>query len=145
MTGFGNAPIKAEGEPMFTPEQIAAAEKLAAFSHGGKKFKENAYNDLLDFLEEGEAVEAIVFGDWGWGGYEEPKNNIKKGVLLTLEEAKPMMKNWTFYGGYGAPECPATNIWTNKRVIWVTQYDGSTTLDSALRNPANCMPEMPGG
>jgi len=33
----------------------------------------NAYDDLIDELQEGEQVEAIVFGDWGWDGFDEPK------------------------------------------------------------------------
>jgi len=108
----------------------------------------NAYKDLIDYLEDGEVVEALVFGEYGWSGYSEdtifvPKD--KQGVLLTLEEAEPMMHGWTYDGGYGAPQCYATYIWTNKRVIWVTQYDGSTGLDSMPRNPLACKPDMPGG
>ena len=108
----------------------------------------NAYEDLLEHLHEGETIEAIVFGEWGWGSYGEesvvvPKD--KQGVLLTPEEAKPMMAGWSFNGGYGSPECYAVNVWTNKRVIWVTQYDGSTCLDSAPRNPIAHIPDMPGG
>jgi len=110
----------------------------------------NAYNDLMRELEEGETVEGIVFGEYGWGGFGEedcdnpiPKDKI--GVLLTLEEAKPLMDGWSYDGGYGSPDCYATYVWTNQRVIWVTQYDGSTNLDSAPRNPVTCMPDMPGG
>lgn len=109
----------------------------------------NAYEELLKFIEDDEVVEGIVFGEWGWGGYGEPENasvpKDKMGVLLTLEQAKPMMMDWCFDGGYGAPDCYATYIWTNKHVIWVTQYDGSTTLDFAPRHPTNVMPSMPGG
>jgi hypothetical protein len=120
----------------------------------------NAYNDLIKILTDGEVVEAIVFGAWGWGsepkdgenwepGHKEPPRPPvpfeKRGILLSLEEAQPFMDGWTFYGGYGAPACYAANIWTNKRVIWVTQYDGATTLDSAPRNPVASIPSMPGG
>lgn len=109
----------------------------------------NAYEELLKFIEDDEVVEGIVFGAWGWDGYAEPDEppvpKDKRGVLLTLEQAKPMMNDWCFDGGYGAPDCYATYVWTNKRVIWVTQYDGSTGLDSAPRHPINVMPSMPGG
>ncbi len=109
----------------------------------------SAFEDLNDALEEGEKVEGIAFGEWGWGGYGEgdddpmPKN--MRGRVLTLAEAEPHMQSWSFRGGYGAPECPATYIWTDRRILWVTQYDGSTGLDSAPRNPIDCIPEMPGG
>ena len=108
----------------------------------------NAYEDLMKFLEDEEVVEALVFGEYGWSGYSEdtifiPKDKQK--VLMTLEEAKTIMDGWTYYGSFGAPKCYATYVWTNKRVIWVTQYDGSTCLDSMPRHPLNCLPEMPGG
>jgi len=112
--------------------------------------KLNAYKDLLNELEDGEVVEAVVFGEYGWSGYNEegcdnPVPKEKQGVLLTLEQAKPLMDGWSYDGGYGSPECYATYVWTNQRLIWVTQYDGSTCLDSAPRNPTACIPSMPGG
>jgi len=110
----------------------------------------NAYKDLMKYLNEGETVEAIVFGEWGYGWYgfgdnDEPIPADKQGVVLSEEEAKPLMDGWSFFGGFGSPTSHAVNIWTNKRVIWVTQYDGSTTLDSAPRHPTAYMPDMPGG
>jgi hypothetical protein len=108
----------------------------------------NAYEELIKELQPDETVEAIVFGDWGWEGYAEPKDKpvseCKKGIILTLEEAKPIMQSWSFFGGYGSPECYATYVWTNQRIIWVTQYDGSTNLDSAPRHPIGKKPYMPG-
>jgi Holliday junction resolvasome RuvABC endonuclease subunit len=76
-------------------------------------------------------------------GFPIPKD--KKGVLLTLEEAKPYMNGWSLFSGFGSPETYAINVWTNKRVLWITQYDGSTSLDSVSRFPVACMPYMPGG
>lgn len=111
----------------------------------------NAYDELMEFLEDGEAVDAVVFGDWGWGWDgcgelgKEYVPNEKRGRILSLEAARPLMDGWSFEGGFGAPECYAVYIWTNRRVIWVTQYDGSTRLDSAPRNPSPVMPYMPGG
>ena len=120
----------------------------------------NAYDDLMDYLDPDETVEALVFGAWGWGcrpndnsewepGHGEPDPTPvpfdMRGKVLSLEAAEPLMRSWSFYGGYGVPECYATNIWTNKRIIWVTQHDGATRLNSALRNPAEYLPDMPGG
>jgi hypothetical protein len=109
----------------------------------------NAYKDLKQELLEEEYVESVVFGDWGWSGYEEPDPPFvpkdKKGVLLTLEEAKPYMNGWSLFSGFGSPQTYAINVWTNKRVLWITQYDGSTSLDSVSRFPVACMPDMPGG
>jgi len=108
----------------------------------------NAYSELLDEMEVGEEIEAIVFGDWGWGGYGETFDAIPSVVkykILAPEDAAPYMEGWSFYGGYGSPDCYAVYVWTNKRVLWVTQYDGATGLDSAHRNPIDCKPDMPGG
>jgi hypothetical protein len=119
--------------------------------------KLNAWNDLQKELKEGETVEAIVFGNWGWAsnsgpdpdGYEEPDPKPvpmdMRGKVLTPEEAKPLMDGWSFNGGYGAPDCYAVRIWTNERILFVTQYDGATGLDSTARNPIDHWPDMPGG
>ena len=120
----------------------------------------NAINDLHEYLNEGETVECIVFGAWGWGdapneggswepGYDEPEPPPVpfelRGKTLKPQDAYPYMLNWCFRGGFGAPECYATYIWTNERTIWVTQYDGATRLNSAPRHPQCVIPDMPGG
>jgi hypothetical protein len=113
----------------------------------------NAYKNLIDFLREDEHVINIVFGDYGQNniGFEFedydslPIKKELKGKLLTLEEAKPLMESWSFCKGFGTVECYAVYIWTNKRVIWVSQYDGSTWLSSAPRDPIVCIPKISGG
>jgi hypothetical protein len=120
----------------------------------------SAIEQLRKFLVDGESVEGIVFGVWGWGsapqdgdewepGYLEPDPPPVpfdlRGRVMTLDEAAPYMESWEFYGGFGAPDCYAVTIWTDRRVIWVTQYDGSTGLDAAWRNPTAGYPDMPGG
>lgn len=119
-----------------------------------------AYTELQEILRPDERIEAIVFGPWGWGsapaateqweaGYGEPSPPPvpfeKRGVILAAEQAEKYMREWSFNGGYGSPDCYATYVWTNQRVIWVTQYDGSTQLNDAPRNPSAVMPSMPGG
>ena len=110
----------------------------------------SAYRELLNHLEEGEIVESIIFGEWGWFGYGEPipppVPNGMMGKPLSLDEARPLMQGWKIYGGYGAPECYAIRVWTNTRILWVTQYDGATGIDDSPRNPLDdYIPDMPGG
>lgn len=146
---FGAAPVKREGQNVmeqfgYTKEEIEEYKKMQ------KEREENydAFIEVLDFMELGEVPESIVFGEWGWGGWKEEKVFVPKefvGKVIRFADAKPFMQGWTFYSGYGSPECYAVRIWTNKRVIWVTQYDGSTTLDSAYINPTDHIPDMPGG
>ena len=106
--------------------------------------------ELQEFLEDGEQIEAIVFGPWGWDGMlsrveERPVPADRQGVVMSFDEAVPLMADWSFDGGFGMPDCHAVYVWTNQRVIWVTQYDGSTCLSAVPRNPMVCIPDMPGG
>lgn len=106
---------------------------------------------LYQWLEsetEGASIEAIVFGEMGWHGYNEEAfaipGPIPKGVLLTLEQAMPWL-NIEFDAGFGSPGCPAMYAWTSRRVYFVTQYDGATSLDWVPRDPTATIPIMPGG
>lgn len=142
------------------PDDILAIQKYLDSRFNGAvdrmdEAKGNALADLSGFLEEDEAVEAVVFGPWGWGnvphegedwtpGFGEqedypPVPYDVRGKLLTPETAFAYMDGWSFDGG--STECYATCIWTNKRVIWST----ATGLDSMPRNPVDIMPHMPGG
>ncbi len=109
-----------------------------------------AWKDLQEFLDADEVVEAISFGAWASYGtdvtkvtYDEPEPHIpfdKRCMALTPEEAEPLMQHWQFNGGYGGAECYAVTIWTNQRVIRVHEYDGSTCLSGASRNPSTACP-----
>lgn len=109
----------------------------------------NAYDELIEFLDDEETVEGVVFGVFGWSGFDEPDEakipENMRGIVLSIDQAKPFMKGWSFYGGHGAPMCYAITVWTNENVIFVSQYDGSTRLESVPRNPVDHDPEMPGG
>lgn len=97
--------------------------------------------------EAGAPIEAVVIGEHGWGGTsDEPARPrpARRGVVLTWDEARSML-DYEYSTGYGAPECDAIRVWTASKVLWVTQYDGATRLSSALRNPVDHVPDMPGG
>jgi hypothetical protein len=96
----------------------------------------------------GEHIEAVVIGELGWGGFgheqvpsydQQPKNKV-----LTWAEALPWI-DYEFDDGFGAPSCNAIHAWTANKVIFVSQYDGSTSVESVPRNPSDAKPEMPGG
>jgi hypothetical protein len=104
---------------------------------------------FADYIKDSikEPIEAIVIGNYGWDGYEEPEPKIsedKRGIILKPEEALNLLSQ-QYHGGFGAPDCYAVYIWTPTKVYWITQYDGATGLDSAPRNPENILPDMPGG
>jgi len=119
----------------------------------------SAIDDLTEYLNKDERIEGIVFGAYSSGytpffeddkwelEYNEPNPppvpfNIR-GKVLTLEQAKPYMIDWDFYNGTGV-KAYATYIWTNQRIIFVTQYDGETELAAVPRNPINIFPEFIG-
>lgn len=123
----------------------------------------SAYKDLIDAAGGAEHIEGIVFGAWGWGSlplwkdeetgeteYEwgEPTPAIpedKRARLLTWAEAEPYLHNWSCFGGYGSPDCYAITMWTDTEVMFIVQYDGSTSLQKIPRNPTSYVPHMPGG
>lgn len=103
---------------------------------------------IEEVLERDEIVEGVVIGQMGWGDYGKeavPQYDAQiKGRVLSWDEAKPML-DYEFDRGYGAPGCNAITVWTNTNIHFVTQYDGSTGLDSIPRSPVDYMPYMPGG
>jgi len=112
---------------------------------------DNAYKDLMAYLNKGENITAIVFGEWGGWDHqiackEEYTRPVPVDMLnkrMTLAKAKPYLnKDWSFYGGYGGADCHSIYAWTNKRIIWVSEYDGATSLDSAPLKPCDCKPDM---
>lgn len=108
-----------------------------------------AKEQLLEALLPGEAVEAIVFGNWGWSGYNEPKPPPIpadfRGRILSLEEASPLLDLFSFSCGFGSPRTYETFIWTNRRVGLIETYDGRSELVWVPRNPTTAKPYMIGG
>lgn len=121
----------------------------------------SAREDIMKFAD-GEQIHGIVFGAWGWGSlplhkdedgnpeyeYDEVTPPIPEGFrgrVLSWVDAQPFLENWSCYGGYGAPSCYAITVWTESRVLFITQYDGSTRLNSVFRDPTDHYPHMPGG
>ncbi len=114
----------------------------------------SAWDELNESLDDGEEVECVVFGPWGWNSVndmesEAPEPQVPPSIMgrrLILSEAEPFLKAFSFSGGYGSPDSYATWIYTNKKVMWVTQHDGSTGLNTMPRHPIQGqVPYMPGG
>lgn len=81
--------------------------------------------NLKQWIEDeagGEAVEAVVIGEMGWGefgaecvpGYKE----IPKGKVLAWAQAGPLL-DYEFDSGFGAPGCNAVYVWTASKVMFV--------------------------
>lgn len=113
-------------------------------------------SNLVRWIEEAaknDAIEAVVIGPFGWGdwgdledGFREdgcpvkiPKD--KRGVVLPWDEAKKLL-DYDFDSGFGSAECHAIYAWSASLVMWIHEYDGSTHLMTAPRNPIACKPTM---
>jgi len=109
----------------------------------------SAWDELQAMLKEGERVEAIVFGPWGESPRDEPDPPFvpfgRRGIVLEPDEARKYMSGWSFFGDWGIPGGHAAYIWTDKRVFFVGEYDGATSLHSVPRNPQPCRPYMVNG
>lgn len=94
-----------------------------------------------------EPIEAIVIGEYapGWGFDEAPHPTaVRRGEVLSWDEARPML-DYDYSRDYGSPECDAVFVWTRSRVLFVSQYDGSTRVEFIPRHPtAEVDPTMPG-
>lgn len=103
----------------------------------------------IEEAAKGEPIETVVIGDMGWGDYGVDERHgpglARKGQILSWDEARPLL-DYSYDTGYGAPDCHAIYAWTQSLVLWVTQYDGSTEINSAPRHPGGgVVPHMPGG
>lgn len=129
--------------------ELAAASKSVQPQDEG-----SAWSDVTEGLIEGEIVEAIVFGPWGWGSGNNPDDwygfpsHLKVppiGKVLTLEQAMPYFEGWSFNGDHGALDCFAVQIFTDRQIMTVTQYDGATWLAGVPRHPVEgVIPSMEG-
>ncbi len=107
--------------------------------------EKDAFADLQAALENGEKVEALVFGEWGGYRYDGPIPKNKIGKVLTLRQARPLMRGWSFDGGFGCAHTYPVHIWTDRRVLFVHEYDGSSCLHAVPRFPtSDALPEMSG-
>lgn len=107
-----------------------------------------AFAEDLEKAAGDEPITHAVIGDMGWAEYGQDERHAaaaaRRGVVLPWSEARPLL-DYAYDGGYGAPDCQAVYAWTETQVIYVSQYDGSTSVYSLPRNPVDCDPEMPGG
>lgn len=94
----------------------------------------------------GEPVEAVVIGKDPWNAENAPslKSASVIGKLLPWSEARSLL-SYRWYDGFGSAGCHAVVAWSKSRVVFVSEYDGSTTVTSVPRNPEACNPDMPGG
>ena len=110
--------------------------------------KKTTLKNWIEETADGEKIISAVIGEMGGGDYgakdidgyyRSPKNKV-----LSWEDAIPHLE-YEFDSGYGEPGCQAIYVWTETKVMFVSQYDGSTAIEWVPRNPIDTKPSMPGG
>jgi hypothetical protein len=99
---------------------------------------------------EGEPIEAIVIGgvkrldpipeDLPWKKQDRSKWNR----VLPWQDAEPLI-DYDFDSSYGIPGCQAVTAWTKSRIIFISEYNGATSVECTPRHPVDHEPVMPGG
>lgn len=109
----------------------------------------NLKTQILE-LANGEPIEAVVIGNMGWDDYgieeipAESRDESNWDKVISWEKAAPLL-DYDYDPGYGAPGCQAIVVWTPNKVMFVSQYDGATSLEYVPRHPIGHKPNMPGG
>jgi hypothetical protein len=123
----------------------------------------NAWESLVEFARP-EEINTIIVGNYGWSPdeiLEEDSYRInweKEEVVDTFiplhlryrplepQKIQPYFVEGLleYDQGFGSPECYAIYAYTDSRVIFAVQYDGSVSLHSIPLKPEGCVPEIPG-
>ena len=88
-----------------------------------------------------EPIEAVVVGAHGDAWFEKQEKRSSYQVL-TWKEARAQL-DYEYDDGFGGADCHAIYAWTQTRVLFVSEYDGSTTIASVPRNPTESKPIFP--
>ena len=101
----------------------------------------NQHNTFAEDIEKaamGDSILAIRIEDservgWGWSGDGKLPPELV-GRILLWEKVRPHL-NYEYDAGYGSQDCHDITAWTENRVLFVHEYDGSTYIRTVDRNP----------
>jgi hypothetical protein len=88
-------------------------------------------------VADGEPIEAINLGEENIYCYEGkdsrdiPEDKLNK--ILSWEEGAKYL-DYTWNSGFGGSDCHFITAWTASKVIYIHEYDGSTTVVYVPRN-----------
>lgn len=96
----------------------------------------NLVNWIEHSLNVTEIVESCVIGD---NENRSTNSDIPCGLRMPWKDAKKWL-DYDFNDGFGLGDCHAVYVWTNERIFFVREYDGSTRLGWLPRNPTDIVP-----
>lgn len=99
-------------------------------------------------------IETVLIEGFGWGGCEDgpqndgdPEDGLSyketpemheacqfRGIPTSWEVIRPFL-DYEYDDGFGAPECHTLQAWTPNKILYIHEYDGSTTVCYVQRNP----------
>ena len=104
----------------------------------------HAKQEILKMLAEGEVVEGVVIGAkcGCYSDYDDDDEEYGEPAapVLTWDEAGPQLQLFSGVGGFGSYGGRKTYVWTNTRVLFISEYDGSSCWNDVPRDPAACVP-----
>jgi hypothetical protein len=91
-----------------------------------------------------EPILGVVIGASRTGySWDDDESTHKANVVLTWDEARPTL-DYTYHRGYGGANCHPVTVWTETKVLFVHEYDGSTGLHYLPRHLVDHKPEHSG-
>jgi hypothetical protein len=106
-----------------------------------------AWEELKMYLQHGETLEAVMFGPWGNTGQNEPEPPFipveKQNILLTPEQAQPLMQKWSIVTAHGCYSGYGFYAWTNERVFSSFYAEDRVKLVHLPRSPGDSNGTIP--
>jgi hypothetical protein len=93
-------------------------------------------NDILE-VADGESILAIRMDTSPFYRSDCARKELSKHLdkqVISWEEAAPFL-DYPYDTGYGAQDCHDIVAWTENKVIYIHEYDGSTSVCYLDRNP----------
>ncbi len=104
---------------------------------------EKTFAEDIEEAAKGEPIDSVVIGTFG-DSWLDDEDEVEGGPRPVLPWAAARSQLDYAYGtGYGGVECHAIYAWTQTRVLFVSEYDGSTKIASVPRNPTEGKPIFP--
>jgi hypothetical protein len=116
--------------------------------YGGGRLLAERHRMDANFAQEieeaayGETIIAVVVGEKG-SGIKAPGENGPD-IVQSWEEVRDGL-DYQHDAGFGGRECHSIYAWTAGRVLFVTEYDGATSVESVPRFPRAGKPQSMGG
>lgn len=100
------------------------------------EFDENTFaGDILEAAADEEIIAIAVSPKRGYSYHDDKPDHNLGAEPVEWDKAFEVL-NYDYSDGFGGQDCHDIWAWTETRVLFVHEYDGSTRIASAPRNPS---------